>query len=57
MTKRRNSLFSRVLRLERGAREVHPMRSIGRGKLSTYQKTLAIHIASTTQSAGRGLAR
>jgi len=57
MTKRLNSLFSRMLRSERGAREIHPMRSIGRGKLSTYQKTLAIHIASTTQSAGRGLAR
>lgn len=57
MTKRLSSLFSRVLRIERGPREIHPMRSIGRGKLSTYQKTLAMHIASTTQSAGRGLAR
>jgi len=57
MTKRLSSLFSRVLRFERGAREIHPIRSIGRGKLSTYQGTLAMHIASTTQSAGRGLAR
>ncbi len=33
------------------------MRRTGRGRLSTYQQTLAIHIATTTQSTGRGLAR
>lgn len=57
MSRRKNSLFSRLLRLERAPQRIDPLRRIGRGELSTYQKTLAMHIAATTQSSRRGLAR
>lgn len=57
MTKRLVILFLRLFRLERAGRRYHPIRGMGRGDLSAYQKTLAMHIAATTQSAGRGLAR
>jgi hypothetical protein len=57
MTKRLNILFSRLFRLERVSRQIHPMHRLGRGELSTYHKTLAMHIAATTQSSGRGLTR
>ncbi len=57
MSRRMNILFSRLLRLERTPQRIYPMRRIGRGELSTYQQTLAMHIAATTKSSGRGLAR
>ncbi len=57
MSKKLNYMFSRLLRLERAPQRIYPMRRIGRSELSTYQKTLAMHIAATTQSSGRGLAR
>lgn len=57
MTKRLNGLFSWLLRLDRASKGIHPMRKRGRRELSTYHQTLALHIAATTQSAGRGIAR
>lgn len=50
-------LFSRLFRMEHDSQGIQPMPKIGRGWLSAYHTTLAIHIAATTQSAGRGLAR
>lgn len=57
MTRLLNALFSRLLSSERKEREIHPMRRRGGRRMSTYHQTLALHIASTTQSAGRGIAR
>ena len=51
------SLISRLFRLDSASRVIYPMRRGGRENLSMYQKNLALHIAATTQSAGRGLAR
>lgn len=57
MTRSLNTLFSWLLGSERKPREIHPMRRRGGRRMSTYHQTLALHIASTTQSAGRGIAR
>jgi hypothetical protein len=57
MTRSLNSFFSWLLGSERKAREIHPMRRRGGRRMSTYHQTLGLHITSTTQSAGRGLAR
>ena len=57
MSMRLRILFMRLLRLNRSPGGfVSPRRGANEG-LSTYQKTLAMHIAATTQSAGRGWAR
>jgi len=57
MVNKVNNFFWRILRVERDQRSVRPMGGTGRRALSTYQKTLAMHIAATTKSTGRGLAR
>lgn len=53
MTGRLRNLFPRLFRAERGPRRIEQMSRLRRGELSTFQKTLAMHIATTTQRAGR----